>query len=710
MSPDPYKDLNPAQVEAVAFGDGALLVSAAAGTGKTRVLTRRIARLTSDGVASPPEIMALTFTNRAAFEMRSRVQKLLGARLKSDWMGTFHALGLRILRFDGAAHGHPGDFTILDEADRLRLAKEVIKDRGFDPVYTPPAVLCAMIEGWKSRAFYPRKVPRAEVEQSYAKGKAVNLYEDYQNRLRRSNSVDFSDLLLESFTMLKTNERLLQKYRSRFRYMMVDEYQDTNTLQFMWLRLLAGSNGNITAVGDDDQCIYSWRGAEINNFLGFAEHFPGAKIIRLEQNYRSTNNILKVASQLVSANSLRLKKTLWSELGDGEKVRLYHFLNDKTEAMFVCSRIRQMIAAGSSADKMAILLRASALTRRFEEYFRAAGIPYKVVGTTGFYAKMEVRDALAWLRFADNPQDEFSLRRALERPKRGVGAATLSKAAALAAERGLSLFAALEQLAKVGSAKVKAAVADLKRVIACRNAAESQNSAFAVAEAVINRSGYTEHWNRVESPDAASRLENVRTLLEQSKEAATLSDFLEQVALVSEEEEQGEEYVRIMTIHAAKGLEFDLVFLCGWDEGILPHLRSLEQGVKGLEEERRLAHVALTRAKREAIITRADSRFLWGDVKYFSPSRFIAELPAAALQIADMRHGARPEGFGEPIRSFSPGGFSSPRGFSRFEAGQRVAHPTFGYGTVAEVQHQTLVINFADKQRVIEQSYVKVIG
>lgn len=692
---DPYRDLNPPQAEAVAFGDGALLVSAGAGTGKTRVLTRRIARLVDEGIAPLAEIMALTFTNRAAREMRRRVGALLGGEQSGDgwmaaeWIGTFHALGLRILR-----HNSAGQVTILDAADQLRLAREVIKSNGLDPSYTPPQVLCGFIEQWKNAAFYPHRVPKQQVDTTYAKGRAVELYEQYQQRLRRANAMDFSDLLLESFTLLQKDESLLEKYRRRFRHILVDEYQDTNTLQFMWLRLLVGSGGNICAVGDDDQCIYTWRGAEINNFLQFEKHFPGAKVMRLEQNYRSVGNILAAASTLIAANSARVKKTLWTADGQGEKIRICRFFGDKDEAMYVCGQIRRMLAIGSSANRIAILLRTSVLTRQFEEYLRAAEVAYKVVGTVGFYGRLEVRDVLAWLRFAHNPNDELSLRRAVERPRCGIGAVTLDKAATMAATSGSSLFVALNKLTadgKIGG-RAAAAVKNLTAIAADSN--DDSLPAYELATSIVKRSGYLGHWRKVESLESESRLENVQTLLEQAKHCRTLGQFLERVSLVSggEEEEQSE-YIRIMTIHAAKGLEFESVFLCGWDEGLLPHQRSLDGNQKGLEEERRLAHVALTRAKRNVVITHADNRFLWGKRQEFAPSRFLREIPAANVLFADFRRGVR----------------LSRRRDADFNIGQKVSHPIFGPGTVVDINERALIIDFADQRRAIAESYVKAV-
>ena len=697
---DICEGLNRQQAEAVAFGDGALLVAAGAGTGKTKVLTRRIARLTAEGVVSLREIMALTFTNRAASEMRGRIGSLLGRRLENEWIGTFHSLGLRILRYDG---GYSRDSTILDAADQLRLAREVIKDGGFDPSYTPPQVLCAFIERWKNAAFYPERVPPQEVDKRYAKGQAVQLYADYQRRLRRGNSMDFSDLLLESFGLLKKNEQLLASYRSRFRHILVDEYQDTNALQFMWLRLLVGGAGNISAVGDDDQCIYTWRGAEVNNFLQFKRHFPRAKIIRLEQNYRSSGNILAAASALIAANSARVKKTLWTNAGQGEKVHCRRFLGDKDEAMFVCSQIRRLLAAGHSANGIAILLRASVLTRQFEEYLKAARVPHKVIGTTGFYGRMEVRDALAWLRFANNPNDEASLRRALERPRCGIGAATLEKAAAYAEARGSGLFAALYRLTESGEIKGRAAQA-VGKLQTLLEGHDASSPTFAAASAVIKASGYLQHWQKVESFESESRIENIKTLLERSKDSKDLGHFLEQVSLVSEEEERNqEECVRIMTIHAAKGLEFESVFLCGWDEGLLPHSRSLDDEQVGLEEERRLAHVALTRAKRNATITHADTRFLWGAVRNFTPSRFIKEMPAASLLFSDMRLGMRHR------RTHPRAGLGHGQARGRFSIGQKVSHSIFGVGTVVGINEQALIIDFADMRRAIVGNYVKTV-
>ena len=733
---DFYKSLNPPQAEAVAFNEGALLVSAGAGTGKTRVLTTRIARLLAEGKIQPMGFMAVTFTNRAAAEMKHRIARMLGKSVQSEWIGTFHSIGLRILRNNRYRSG----FTIIDAKDQLRLAKQIIKDRSMDPSYTPPAVLCGMIEHWKSNAYYPAQVPPQLVDSQYAKGKSISLYSEYQDRLKRANCLDFSDLLLESYNLIRTNPDIQRQYQTSFRHILVDEYQDTNTLQFLWLKLLVGQGGNICAVGDDDQCIYTWRGAEINNFLKFETHFKGAKIIRLEQNYRSTGHILAAAATLIAVNSKRIGKTLWTDAGKGRKVQACQFGGDKQEALFICHQIRQLLAEGKDARQIAVLLRTSSLTKPLEECFKAASVAYEIVGMAGFYDRMEIRDTLAWLRFAHNSSDDISLMRALERPRSGIGKVSAQKALALARSEGLSLFKAFTILASQNNLPSGA-----KRTIEKLQQHHTQWQKLKLptaklANQIIKDAGYLDHWHKVEGLDSKGRIDNVKTLLAYTQEFDSLAEFLENVSLVSEEQQdQTKPKIRIMTIHAAKGLEFDNVFLCGFDEGILPHSRTLEEGKKALEEERRLAHVALTRASQRAVLTHCQTRFLWGSYKDFAPSRFLAEMPSQDIEFIDMRNAYPFRGtyktggeFGADSSSDASGGDRSDTAYSggrsdtaysggksdtaysggnaqsrtAFSVGQQVRHKLFGIGTVAQIAGRALVIDFADEQRTVMRDYV----
>ncbi len=638
--------LNPEQLEAVESLDGAVLVLAGAGTGKTRVLTTRIAHILATSRARPSEILAVTFTNKAAREMKERVGGFLGGSGEGlPWLGTFHAISTKLLRRHAELAGLKSDFTILDVDDQIRLLKQVIAAEGIDDKRWPARQLAYAIDSWKNRALTPAKVPAGEA-QAFADGRGGKLYAAYQERLKALNACDFGDLLLETIRLFQENPDVLRQYQERFRYMLVDEYQDTNVAQYLWLRLLAlpAGNGqrNLCCVGDDDQSIYGWRGAEVDNILRFDHDFPGAKVIRLERNYRSTGHILATAAQLISNNQGRLGKTLFTEGEAGEKVTVSGAWDSEEEARQVADEIEALQVKGHKLNAMAILVRASFQMREFEERFVTTGIPYRVIGGPRFYERREIRDALAYLRLTAQPADDLAFERIINTPKRGLGDATLNQLHAYARAARIPLLQAARQLVETEELKprIRQTLRDFCESIrrwAAQMAALPQGE---LAEVILEESGYTDMWKRDRSADAAGRLENLKELVRSLEEFENLQGFLEHVSLVMDAAEgESEDRVTVMTLHAAKGLEFETVFLPGWEENLFPHQRALdEQGRAGLEEERRLAYVGLTRAKRRAKIWFATNRRMHGLWNSTMPSRFIDELPADHVEVTEARN------------------------------------------------------------------------
>ncbi len=612
--PTPYLDgLNPAQTQAVLSLDGPVLLLAGAGTGKTRALTTRIAHLLTQGRATPGRILAVTFTNKAAREMKDRVARLLGQTVEGmPWLGTFHSVSVKILRrhaelvgADGL-HLKPG-FTILDTDDQIRLMKQLIAAEGIDEKRWPARMLAGLIDGWKNRALTPPNVPRAEAGAYDGHGPA--LYAAYQRRLLELNAVDFGDLLLHCVTIFQAHPDVLRQWQDRFSYILVDEYQDTNVAQYMWLRLLAQAHRNICCVGDDDQSIYGWRGAEVGNILRFEKDFPGAQVIRLEQNYRSTPHILAAASGLIASNKGRLGKTLWTESTGGERVRLIGHWDSEAEARWIGEEIeafhgghRHSVGKRDLND-MAILVRASHQMRAFEDRFMTIGLPYRVIGGPRFYERQEIRDAMAYFRLAVSPTDDLAFERIVNVPKRGLGDKAVKTIQHEARSAGLSLLEGAAAAVAAGALSGKGA-ASLRQFTQFMgrwhaDALDSTVNHVELAERMLDESGYTAMWQNDKSPDAPGRLDNLKELVKALEEFDNLQGFLEHVALVMDasEGEQADE-VSIMTLHAAKGLEYPIVFLPGWEDGLFPSQRSMDElGLKGLEEERRLAYVGLTRAE-----------------------------------------------------------------------------------------------------------------
>lgn len=635
--------LNPEQREAVETLDGPVLVLAGAGTGKTRVLTTRIAHILSLGRARPSEILSVTFTNKAAREMKTRVGTMVGQAVEGmPWLGTFHSIGVKILRRHAELVGLKPDFTILDVDDQIRLLKQILAAENIDEKRWPARVLAMLIDGWKNRGLTPAQTPAGEAA-SFAGGRGIELYKAYQERLKILNAADFGDLLLECIRLFREQPEVLRQYHQRFRFMLVDEYQDTNVAQYLWLRLLGQGSKNLCCVGDDDQSIYGWRGAEVDNILRFDKDFPGAKIIRLERNYRSTGHILAAASHLIAHNEGRLGKTLRTEDEPGEKVTVTGAWDSEEEARAVGEEIEQLQRQGHSLAEIAILVRASFQMREFEDRFVTLGLPYRVIGGPRFYERQEIRDALAYLRCVVSSADDLAFERIVNVPKRGLGDATIQSLHDHARMRNIPLMDAARIVVETDELKPKPRQA-LRDVLANFERWRAQRDALPhteLAEIVLDESGYTEMWQKDRSADAAGRLENLKELVRSMEEFENLQGFLEHISLVMDTDRaDAVDSVSIMTLHSAKGLEFETVFLPGWEEGLLPHQRSLDdQGRAGLEEERRLAHVGITRARRRAKIYFATNRRMHGSWSTNIPSRFLDELPEEHVEVTESKGG-----------------------------------------------------------------------
>ncbi|CAN5179018.1 UvrD-helicase domain-containing protein [soil metagenome] len=836
-APQYLTGLNPEQRDAVETLDGPVLVLAGAGTGKTRVLTSRIAHILSTGRARPQEILSVTFTNKAAREMKHRLGQMLGQAVEGmPWLGTFHSIGGRILRFHAELVQLKSNFTVLDTDDQIRLLKQLLQAEGIDDKRWPARMLAGLIDGWKNRGLTPSQVPSGEAA-VFGNGKGGKLYTAYQERLKILNAADFGDLLLENIRLFREHPDVLRQYQQRFKYILVDEYQDTNVAQYLWLRLLAqvpsssishvaslpspfvgegaeprsGEAGeranntsysehppspgslrsppsptrgegkesisrqaasgniaplaapkNICCVGDDDQSIYGWRGAEVDNILRFEHDFPGAKVIRLERNYRSTGHILAAASHLIAHNEGRLGKTLRTEDIDGEKVTVTGSWDSEEEARAIGEEIEQLQRAGSKLNEIAILVRASFQMREFEDRFVALGLPYRVIGGPRFYERAEIRDALAYLRVINSPADDLAFERIVNTPKRGLGDATVQLLHDIGRKRRIPLTEAARQVIATEELKPKAR-GSLRDVMTNFDRWRVQRDIVShtqLAEIVLDESGYTEMWQKDRSADAAGRLENLKELVRSMEEFENLQGFLEHISLVMDRDNGADaDAVSLMTLHSAKGLEFDNVFLPGWEEGLFPHQRALdEQGRAGLEEERRLAHVGITRARKRAKLYFATNRRIHGSWSTTIPSRFLDELPADNVEITESKGGSGWGGAGgygasrfDNVETFgssysTPGwqraqanrarsggsGFdetgarydSGSRGsFSRkatviegeliakstgtdseFSLGDRVFHQKFGYGNVAKVDGNKLTIAFekAGEKKVVD--------
>jgi DNA helicase II / ATP-dependent DNA helicase PcrA len=735
----PYLDgLNAVQREAVESLDGPVLVLAGAGTGKTRVLTTRLVHLIATRRAGPGQILAVTFTNKAAREMRDRIGALLGSPVEGWWLGTFHALAARLLRRHAEEVGLKSNFTILDTDDQIRLIKQLLQAENIDDKRWPARVVLGVIERWKDRALTPDKL-KPEDGGDVAGGRVVQLYAAYQERLKTLNACDFGDLMLHNITIFQRRPDVLADYHRRFRYILVDEYQDTNVGQYLWLRLLAQASHNICCVGDDDQSIYGWRGAEVGNILRFETDFPGAKVIRLEQNYRSTSHILAAASGVIAHNQGRLGKTLWTEAEGGEKVKLAALSDGEEEARYIGDEIEALQRKGYALKQIAVLVRAGFQTREFEERFLTLGLPYRVVGGPRFYERLEIRDALAYFRIVAQPADDLAFERIVNTPKRGIGDTTVQTLQRAARSLGVPLAEAAWQLTETDELKPKMRIVlrALLQDIARWRSQLDRTPHTELARIILDESGYTAMWQADKTPEAPGRLENLKELVTAMADFETLSGFLEHVSLVMDNQDSADgDMATLMTLHGAKGLEFDVVFLPGWEEGLFPNQRAMdESGIAGLEEERRLAYVGITRARQRAFISHAHSRRVYGNWTSTIPSRFIDELPSEHVDVAE-----------EPAPFANQGGFRSgfadwardaghrlpragaqpperrfpviegqafevkprPRPASPFAAGARVFHQKFGYGTVEAVDNDKLEIAFdqAGSKKVMDSFVV----
>jgi len=768
--PDYLAGLNPEQTEAVETLDGPVLVLAGAGTGKTRVLTTRIAHILSTNRAFPSQILAVTFTNKAAREMKERVALLVGGAIEGmPWLGTFHSIGVKLLRRHAELVGLSSSFTILDTDDVIRLIKQLIQAEGLDDKRWPAKQFAGMIDTWKNKGLGPAEIPEGDAR-AFANGKGRELYAAYQNRLKTLNACDFGDLLLHPINMFRQNPDILKDYHQRFRYILVDEYQDTNTAQYMWLRLLAqrpkGELQNVCCVGDDDQSIYGWRGAEVDNILRFEKDFPGAKVIKLERNYRSTEHILGAAAHLIAHNEGRLGKTLFTDRSDPDdiKVQVHASWDSEEEARAIGEEIEQLQRNKHKLNDMAILVRASFQMREFEDRFVTLGLNYRVVGGPRFYERLEIRDAMAYFRLVCQPADDLAFERIVNTPKRGLGDTTVRALHDYARVRDIPMLAAAADIIETDEMKPKArkALFDVVQSFRRWQGLLENTPHTELAEQILEESGYTDMWKNDKSAEAPGRLENLKELIRSMDSFESMRGFLEHVALVMDvEQNENLDAVSIMTLHSAKGLEFDTVFLPGWEEGLFPHQRSLdESGRAGLEEERRLAYVGLTRAKHRCHIWFVSNRRIHGLWQSTIPSRFLDELPVTHVEVAEVEQsygGYGRGGYGqsrfdkaEPFaNSYStPGwkraqanktdatrdnwgsrsghaverigyGESGPKVRtidgelvakstssepSKFAIGDRVFHIKFGNGNVSEIEGNKLTIEFdrAGQKRVLD--------
>ncbi len=769
--PAGYLDgLNPEQRRAVEATDGPVLVLAGAGTGKTRVLTTRLAHILASGKARPWELLVVTFTNKAAREMRERITAIIGPEAEGlRWLGTFHAVAAQILRRHCELVGLKSSFTILDTDDQERLLKQLLDAANIDAKRWTPRALASLIDQWKNRGWTPDKAPPAEGVE-FGGGKGIILYRAYQERLRTLNACDFGDLLLHNLTIFSQHADVLEDFHRRFKYILVDEYQDTNVAQYLWLRLLAQAHKNVCCVGDDDQSIYGWRGAEVDNILRFERDFPGATVIRLERNYRSTSHILAAASGLIAANKGRLGKTLWTEADGGEKVRVSGVWDGEAEARLVADEIERwkkgpLENPGKNTRRFkdaAILVRASFQMRAFEERFVMLQIPYKVIGGPRFFERAEIRDVHAYLRLVQSEDDDLAFERIVNTPKRGIGETSVSKLITLARENGVSALTAARGIVNTDElpARTRTALATFIRDMDRWRAMAATLPHAQLTETILEESGYTDALRLDKGPQSQGRLENLKEVVQSMSAFDTLQSYLEHVSLVMDlDRESGDDAVQIMTLHSAKGLEFPLVFLPGWEEGVFPSQRSMdEKGEKGLEEERRLAYVGITRAREEARISFAANRLVYGRWTSQLPSRFVDELPLVNVEAASETgyYGGGPGMQDTKSRwdDASPSygsGYTSPgwqraqareiarplpagvqRGFARqpviegdgrliatsdpkaggaYARGDRVFHQKFGYGAVTLVEGSKLTVAFdkAGEKRVID-SFIEKAG
>lgn len=710
-----YLDLNPKQQEAVQTTEGPLLVLAGAGTGKTRVLTSRIVYLIENNLAFPDQILAVTFTNKAAREMLNRVNNTIPA--DGLHIGTFHSVSTKMLR----AHIHLLDnglgpnFTIIDQDEQIKLVKNIALQRNIDIKKIPPKLLHVIISKWKDQGVLPEQLGYNDITNDVSHA-ARSVYEEYQVELGKANTADFGDLLMYCNQLLINHPSVFEHYQNKFKYIMIDEYQDTNTVQYIWARMLASRHRNICCVGDDDQSIYSWRGAEVRNIMRFERDFPGSKIIKLEQNYRSSSYILKAASAVISYNKDRHVKTLWTNAGSEEKIKIVSCWNDKSEARFIAAKIGHYINNNKyRAGGIAVLVRAGFQTRAFEEAFITNAMPYQIIGSLRFYERMEIRDLLAYIRLSLNKGDNLAFERIINVPKRAIGNATLQKIKNQAIKHQVSDFAALELMLQTGelTGKVKENLHHFVNLINYAKERYEREPAFEVTKFILEASGYLPALKEEKTEESRGRIENINEMLKTIEEASSIGEFIEHASLVMDHEVLESDFggaVKIMTLHTAKGLEFDLVFLPGWEEGIFPHQKAIsEQGEKGVEEERRIAYVGITRAKKELFITYTENRRIFAEVTRSVPSRFLAEIPADICQrvFSSNLASTRPVGIPQEVTR-QP---ATRLAITDKAPGCRVKHDRFGDGIIIRKIGDSLEIVFENNGlKTIKEDYVELLA
>lgn len=682
------ENLNNVQTEAVHNFDIPLLVLAGAGTGKTRVIVSKIAQIIKSGLAWPNEILAVTFTNKAAKEMHERIAKLVTLPEPGRWFGTFHAIAAKILKINCDLVGLTNNFLIIDYDDQIKLIKALLSEHNIDPQKYSPKLLLAIINSWKDQALTPDKITNADVKFP-AEQVAKDLYKSYQNRLLSNNIVDFGDLLLHNLTIFTKNPTILEGYQNRFKYILVDEYQDTNVAQYLWLRILAQKNNNICCVGDDDQSIYGWRGAKIENILRFEKDFPGAYVVKLEQNYRSTKYILQAATALISNNSNRYAKILWTSDDHGHKVVINSFWNDLEEAKYIAYQIKQKVYTLYQPCNISTLVRAGFQTRIIEEAFIVQGIPYTVIGNMKFYERMEIKDIIAYIRLAVNHNDNLAFERIINKPKRGVGESAIAKLKQYALQNNCSLLKAINIMLLQESRKsqLKNKLLEFSDLVHKWHNLFASLSHTTVVETIISDINYIQmlESEKLSKDDAINRIDNINELLKALEDFETVGDFLEHISLVANNDQATTSHqVNIMTLHAAKGLEFDLVFLPGWEEGLFPNSKTLEEnGNNGLEEERRLAYVGITRARKEVHISAAQSRRMYNQWQYNDPSRFIKELPADCCEYSKSAEVEQPKNEQ-----------ASMTNNNKFSINQKVYHQKFGDGYIVKLEGNSADVFF----------------
>ena len=725
--------LNIQQKEAILHSEGPLLILAGAGSGKTKVLTTRVAQLIKDKKCFGNQILCVTFTNKAANEMRERILKLTNNKSNSiPWLGTFHSISNKILRKHAEAVGLKPSFTILDTLDQLKLIKNILTAENIDIKKNPPKLIAYLIDHWKNKALLPANVKINSSD--YSKINALKIYKIYQERLRLMNCVDFGDLILHCVTIFKNFKEIQETFKKNFKYILVDEYQDTNYVQNLWLSLITNDSKNICVVGDDDQSIYSWRGAEVKNILDFEKNFTNTKIVKLEQNYRSTKNIINTASSLISNNDDRLGKKIWSDLHNGDKVRVNSFSDGRDEATGISDIIEKELIKHFSLNDISILVRAAFQTREFEERFIKIGLPYRVIGGMKFYERAEIKDALCYLRLIQQKNDDIAFERIINNPKRSIGDSTLKKLHDLSRVKNKNLFDTADEILNEDELKpkTKESLKQFIRLVKTWTKLSEQLDHVQLLERVLDESGYTQMLINEKSPEAEARLENLKELRASMKNYSNLVEFLENISLQTSIDEEWEgEKINLMTIHAAKGLEFNCVFLPGWEEGIFPHQKSIEEkGDQAVQEERRLAYVALTRAKQRLFISFANNRKYYGnnnsnDWMPSMPSRFIDELDKQYLEINEAAKDNDQDfefsqDFNYVEEKKSPGWkrylqekekiktINYTNNLTNFKIGQGVEHETFGKGKVIHIDGNKLLINFKDsgEKKVIDK-YLK---